>query len=89
MDDEGNPVARAIGIVAIWTRICIDAPLSLSDVGTLFAPTGEVIDKTTISVSNLLPISLYIIILKDDDTMCTPYLSANKAWWILTEEVVT
>ena len=40
MNDEGNPVAKAVGIVAIRARLCIDAPLSLSDVCTLFASTA-------------------------------------------------
>ena len=39
MNDEGNPIAKAVGIIAIWARLCIYAPLSLSDVCALLAPT--------------------------------------------------
>ena len=80
-------MAEAIRINAIGARIRVDAPLSLSDVRTLFASTGLVVNKVSVSVANFSPVA--VDVLKDEDTLCAPYLPANKAWWIFAEEVVT
>ena len=87
VDNKGNPVAKAVGVVAIWARHCVDAPLSLSDVCALLASTAQVVNKPTISVPNLFPVA--ISSLKDKDTFRAPYLSTNKTRWISTEKVVT
>ena len=87
MNNKGNPETKAVWIVAIWARFCIDAPLSLSDVCALLASTAQVVDKATISVSNLPPVAIYP--LEDEDAFCTPYLLTNKARWISTGKGVT
>ena len=57
--NAGDPVAETACVVAVWTRICVDALRTVADIPAVFASAREVVHVEANTEPNLDPPAIY------------------------------